>query len=171
MASLPAETERLSFRRLGMEDLDSLLALQSDPAYRRYMSTFDRAGLEGYLRSVAEEWSERGHGRVAILDRESGRFLGRTGLKHWPQFDETEVGWVLRPDARGHGYATEAARAALAWGFQQFDLPYITAMIQPGNDASVKVAERLGLAPIRSDELIGEEVVVYAIGREERERL
>jgi RimJ/RimL family protein N-acetyltransferase len=165
--TLPSDTERLRFRPVGMEDRDELLALQEDPVYARYMSIYDRAGMEGYLRKVGDEWAERGHGRVAILKRDDDRFLGRTGLKHWPQFEETEVGWVLRPDARGHGYATEAARASLQWGFEQFDFPYITAMIQPSNVASARVAERLGMSPIRSDELLGEEVSVYAINREE----
>lgn len=169
-SSLPADTGRLRFRRLGMEDLDELLALHEDPAVARYMGEYDRAGMEGYLRMVEEEWGERGHGRVAILDRTTGSFLGRSGLKHWPQFGETEVGWVLRPEMRGRGYATEAARAALAWGFDAFDLPYVTAMIQPDNAASARVAGRLGMRPIRCDELLGAEVVVYALSREDWER-
>ncbi|MGN6258000.1 MAG: GNAT family N-acetyltransferase [Solirubrobacterales bacterium] len=165
--SLPTDTERLRFRPVGMEDRDELLVLHEDPAVARFMGSYDRPGMEQYLRKVTAEWEERGHGRVAILERESGRFLGRTGLKHWPQFGETEVGWVLRPGARGHGYATEAGRASLRWGFEAFGLPYVTAMIQPANVASVGVAERLGMSPIRSDELLGEDVVVYAFNREE----
>jgi RimJ/RimL family protein N-acetyltransferase len=163
--SLPADTERLRFRPLGMGDVDELVALHEDPLVARFMGSRDRAGMERYIGMVDEEWAERGHGRVAILERESGRFLGRTGLKHWPQFGETEVGWVLRPDARGKGYATEAGAAALRWGFERFELPYLTAMIQPDNVTSLPVAERLGMSPIRSDSLLGEEVVVYAITR------
>jgi RimJ/RimL family protein N-acetyltransferase len=96
------------------------------------------------------------------VDRESGRFLGRTGLKYWPQFEETEVGWVLRPDAWGQGYATEAARACLDWAFTELGLPFVTAMIAPGNERSIRVAERIGMEPIREDELLGDPVVVYA---------
>lgn len=165
-SSLPADTERLRFRRLGGEDLDELLALHEDPTAARYMGDYDRAGMEEYLQAVDEEWSERGHGRLAVLDRASGRFLGRTGLKHWAQFGETEVGWALRPEVRGKGYATEAGRAVLTWGFEAFELPYLTAMIQPDNAASVRVAERLGMRPIRYDELLGVDVIVYALSRE-----
>lgn len=164
--SLPADTERLRFRRMAAGDLDELLALHEDPDVAEFMGPYDRAGMEDYLRMVADEWAERGHGRLAVLDRQSGRFLGRTGLKYWPQFGETEVGWVLRPDARGHGYATEAGRAAVGWGFESFDLPYVTAYIQPVNSASARVAERLGMTPIREDRLLGAEVTVYAIDRE-----
>jgi RimJ/RimL family protein N-acetyltransferase len=163
--SLPADTERLHFRRLGTEDVVDLVAMHEDPLVARFMGTHDRAWFERYIRVVTEEWDERGHGRVAVVERESGRFLGRSGLKHWPQFEETEVGWALHADARGQGYATEAGAASLRWGFERFEHPYLTAMIQPGNTASIAVAERLGMQPIRTDRLLGEEVNVHAITR------
>jgi RimJ/RimL family protein N-acetyltransferase len=103
---------------------------------------------------------------LAILDGESGRFLGRAGLKHWPQFDETELGWVLRRDAWGHGYATEAAQACIEWGFSEFDLPYMTAMIAPASLRSIRVAERLGLAPQRKALLLDDPMIVYATSAE-----
>lgn len=98
---------------------------------------------------------------MAIVERASGRFVGRSGLNYWPQFDETEVGWVLRPDAWGRGFATEAGRACLEWGFTHLDLPYLTAMIRPENHPSIRVAERLGMRPLRSDLLMDVPVVVY----------
>lgn len=150
-----------------MDDLDEFLILHEDPAVARFMGSYERAGMVEYLRTVLAEWEERGRGRLAILERGSGRFIGRTGLKHWSQFGETEVGWVLGPGDRGKGYATEAGRASLAWGFEQLDLPYITSMIQPVNVGSVAVAERLGMKPIRTDELLGAEVLVYALSRAE----
>jgi RimJ/RimL family protein N-acetyltransferase len=167
MPNLPVDTERLRFRAVTMDDVDEFLALHEDPLVARFMGTYDRDGMVKWMQNGLDEWTERGHGRVAILDRDSGRFVGRTGLKYWPPFGETEVGWALRPEARGKGIATEAGAAALRWGFEQFDLPYITAMIQPENTASARVAERLGMRPIRNDMLLGEHVVVHAIGREE----
>jgi Acetyltransferase (GNAT) domain len=86
----------------------------------------------------------------AVLDR-GCRFLGRARLKYWPQFEETEVGWAFRRDAWGHGYATEAARACLEWGFGSLDVPYLTAMIHPDNEASIQLARRLGMSPLRED--------------------
>jgi RimJ/RimL family protein N-acetyltransferase len=99
---------------------------------------------------------------LAVLDRENGSFLGRTGLKHWPQFDEVEVGWVLAPAFWGRGLATEAGRACLEWGLRSLAVPYVTAMIQPENQRSIRVAERLGMAPLRDDFLLGHDVIVYA---------
>ncbi|HXR60775.1 MAG TPA: GNAT family N-acetyltransferase, partial [Solirubrobacterales bacterium] len=119
-----------------------------------------------WMRMGLDEWEARGHGRIVVLERACGRFLGRVGLKYWPQFDETEVGWALRPEARGHGFATEAGGASLRWGFEQFGLSCITAFIQPTNTASARVAERLGMKPLREDTLLGEHVVVHAVTRE-----
>ena len=90
-------------------------------------------------------------------------FLGRSGLKRWPQFEETEVGWALQPEARGRGIATEAATATLEWAAEHFDFPYVTAMIQPSNTPSIAVAERLGMEPLREDELLGLAVTVYSL--------
>jgi len=86
-------------------------------------------------------------------------------LKYWPQFDETELGWALLRDAWGHGYATEAARVCAEWGLSGFAFPYLTAMIQPDNVRSVRVAGRLGMTSLRSDVLLGDPVIVYAITR------
>jgi len=165
--SLPADTERLRFRPLEMADVDELVALHEDPLVARFLGSRDRVWMEGLIRMVDEEWAERGHGRVAVIERESGCFLGRTGLKYWQQFGETEVSWVLHADERGKGYATEAGAAALRWGFEQFELPYLTAMIQPDNAASLRVAERLEMKPIRTDRLLGDEVIVHALSRED----
>jgi RimJ/RimL family protein N-acetyltransferase len=101
-----------------------------------------------------------------VLDRASGRFLGRAGLKCWQRFDETEAGWVLRRDAWGRGYATEAARAFIDWGFASLPAPYFTAMIHPDNLASIRVACRLGMEPLREDVLLDSPVVVYAVDRD-----
>jgi len=163
------ETERLHLRAAVPGDVDRLVGLHDDPLVAEYMGVRDREWYEWRIVASEAEWRERGHGFVVVLDRPSGRFLGRTGLKYWPQFDETELGWVLRPEARGRGYATEAAQAVLRWGFERFEFPYVTAMIRPGNAASVAVAERLGMGPLRFDELQGDRVQVYSVARGEWE--
>jgi RimJ/RimL family protein N-acetyltransferase len=164
------ETERLRLRPVCPDDVEELVRLHEDPEVAKYMGVRDRDWYEWRIGASLEEWAERGHGFVVVLDSESGRFLGRTGLKFWTEFGETELGWVLRPEARGDGYATEAARAVLDWGFENLEVPYVTAMIRPGNDASVAVAERLGMERGRRDELNGDPIVVYSLSREAWER-
>jgi RimJ/RimL family protein N-acetyltransferase len=159
------ETDRLRLRPLTTADLDEVVRLHAAPEVVRTMGTFAREAALARLERNEQEWDERGHGLVAIIDRASGRFLGRSGLKYWPQFGETEVGWVLRPDAWGHGFATEAGQACLDWGFRTLEVPYLTAMIVPDNYRSIAVAKRLGMEPLRSDSLMELPVVVYAIGR------
>ena len=161
------ETERLLLRPLTMEDLDEFVAVHAHPDVVRHIRPFDRDGAIQRLQADQREWAEWGHGLLAIVKRDSGQFLGRAALKYWPQFEETEVGWVLRREAWGHGFATEAARACAAWGFRNLDVPYLTAMIRPGNSRSIRVAERLGMTPLRNDFLLGDPVIVHSVSRDE----
>jgi RimJ/RimL family protein N-acetyltransferase len=159
------ETERLCVRPLSIADLDEFAALHVDPEVTRFVRARDREQAVERLHTDQREWQDRGHGLLVILDRETGRFLGRVAPKYWPQFDETEVGWVLRRDASGHGIATEAARVCAGWGFRDFAVAYLTATIRPGNTRSINVAERLGMAQLRTDILADVPVVVYAVSR------
>jgi RimJ/RimL family protein N-acetyltransferase len=161
------ETERLLLRPITMEDLDPLVAMYDDPEVARFMGSFSPEQAVERLKKDQRDWLKRGHGLLTILDRATGEVLGRTGLRYWPQFDETEVGWLLRRDAWGRGLATEAACASAAWGFRQFGFPYLTAMIDPRNTRSISVAERLGMTPLRDDILLGAAVTVFAVGRED----
>jgi RimJ/RimL family protein N-acetyltransferase len=161
------ETERLRLRPMEMGDLDDFVALHADPEVTEFIRPLAPAAAEERLRRDEVEWRERGHGLLAVLDRGSGAFLGRCGLKFWSQFDETEVGWALRRAAWGRGYATEAARACIERGFAELDVPYLTAMVNPDNVRSIRVAERLDMAPMRDDVLLGDPVVVYSLDRED----
>jgi RimJ/RimL family protein N-acetyltransferase len=156
-------TEHLRMRPASAEDVEDLVALHEDPLVREVFGSPTRAEIEEWVGRAEDEWAERGHGRMTLLDPESGAFLGRSGLKWWPYFGEVEVGWVLAPAARGRGLATEAGRACLDWAFRDLDVPYVTAYIAPTNVNSIAVAERLGMTPLREDVLDGDEpVVVYA---------
>jgi RimJ/RimL family protein N-acetyltransferase len=159
------ETERLRLRPMEPGDLDEFAALHADPEVTEFVRPLDRRAAKERLEQDEREWRQRGHGLLAILDRRDDTFLGRCGLRYWPQFGETELGWVLRRSAWGRGYATEAASACVEWGFSEFDLPYLTSMIAPANVRSIGVAERLGMAPRRNDVLLGEPVVVYGLDR------
>jgi RimJ/RimL family protein N-acetyltransferase len=162
------ETERLLLRPIELADLDALVSLHADLEVTQFIGTLDRDAAIARLRLAAREWQQYGYGMFAVIARSNDSFLGRAGLKYWPQFDETELGWALRRDAWGYGYATEAARACVKWGLCELAMPYLTAMIQPANVRSVRVAERLGMAPLRNDMLLGETVVVYAVNRRAR---
>jgi RimJ/RimL family protein N-acetyltransferase len=160
-------TERLILRPVRVGDVDELVAMHADPVTRRVFGEWTRDRVEDWVDRSVREWEERGHGKLTILDRESGTFIGRSGLRFWPEFEEVEVGWVLMPAARGRGVATEAGRACIEWGFRDFALPYVTAYIGPANANSIAVAERLGMTPLREDVLHGEPIVVHALRRQD----
>jgi RimJ/RimL family protein N-acetyltransferase len=159
------ETSRLLLRPISTDDLDDLVALHAEPEVARFMLRLDRDHARERIRLSEREWAERGHGMVGIYDAADERFLGRTGMRWWPQFRETEIGWVLRPEAWGHGYATEAAGACLDWAFANLPDPYFTAMIRPDNERTIGVAAQLGFRRRRNDVLRGETVVVFTIER------
>lgn len=159
------ETERLLLLPLTREHLDEVVAMHEDPLVLRFIGELPRDEAIERLEASEREWAERGYGRTAIIERATGRFVGRAGLKFWPQFEETEAGWNLTADARGKGYATEASRATIEWGLANFEFPYVTAMIEPANERSRAVAERLAMTPLREDVLMDRPVVVHALHR------
>jgi RimJ/RimL family protein N-acetyltransferase len=172
------ETERLVLSPMTIGDLEAYVELHADPEVIRFLGAMDRPLAVSRLESDARLWDERGHGLFKITHRKDGRFVGRVGLKYWPQFDETEVGWTLRREEWGQGFATEAATACVDWGFKELPVPYLTSCIAPDNTRSIAVAERLGMAPLRNDVLDGIpavggqvvdgiRVVVYGVVRED----
>jgi len=158
------ETERLLLRPLRVSDVDVFVELHADFQVNRFVGSYSRQQALERLTAIERQWAGRGHGLCAIELKSSGEFIGRSGLQYWEQFDEVELGWTLRAAHWGHGYATEAAQACLDWGFATLD-DYFTALVRPGNEESVRVAERLGFAPRREDELRGRPVTVYAVDR------
>ena len=160
------KTDRLLLRRVTVDDVDELLEIHADPDIVRFMGVWDRPRAMEWLTEVNENWDERGYGRVAITDRASGRLLGRTGLMYLSQFAETELGWTLRREAWGHGYATEASRACANWAFGHLEISYLTSLIEPGNERSMRVAGRLGMTALRNDVFHDRPMVVHAVTRD-----
>jgi RimJ/RimL family protein N-acetyltransferase len=166
------ETERLILRRVTMADVEDLVALNLDPATRRFIpnaAQFDHERATYRVENDEHEWNELGRRMLIARARDTGVFVGRLGIFDWPQFGETEVGWALAPEVRGHGYATEAARECQRWAFQHLTVPYLTALIRPDNEASIAVATRLGMTVLRSDMLFDTPVLVHAITRDKFE--
>ncbi|MBO8193967.1 GNAT family N-acetyltransferase [Streptomyces oryzae] len=162
------ETERLLLRPLTTQDLDFFVQLHSDPEVTRYVPAFTREQAVERLAEIERQWAERGHGLCAVESKETGELIGRCGLNYWEVFDEVEAGWTFRRACWGRGYATEAARAVVDWGFARLDVDHLTAMIVHGNAASVRVAERLGFVPGREDTFLGKPVTVHMLHRNDQ---
>ena len=156
-------TARLEMVPLASIHLPDMLDLYADERVTRFLVPLDEAGHLRRLREAEEMWAGRGFGRVALYERAGGSFVGRGGLQYWSQFDEVEVGWALRAGAWRRGYASEAGAAWIDWAFAHLDVPYVTACIDPGNHASLSVAQRLGMSVRRTDVLHERQVLVFAI--------
>jgi RimJ/RimL family protein N-acetyltransferase len=91
--------------------------------------------------------------------------IGRAGLWNPEGWFGVEVGWKLDRDVWGHGYATEAAAASLDWAWRALDVDRVLSVIAPENEASLRVAERLGMGKLRDDVTDGRPVVIMAIDR------
>ncbi len=139
-------TERLLLRPLEWADREAYAAFRFHPKVARWLSPADRdplAASEATIARFQSGWSTRGYAPWGVF--RDGRLIGQCGLNFVPEFEETEVLWALHPDAWGEGYATEAARAALTFGFETIGLDLIFAITKPDNLASQAVMKRLGL--------------------------
>lgn len=141
-------TARLLLREWREEDRDPWAAMNADPeVMEHFPATLTRAEADASFDRLSGTLAERGWGLWAL--EHEGRFLGFTGLA--PVGFEAafapavEVGWRLRRDAWGRGFATEAARAALAYAWAELALDGVVSMTAVGNLRSRAVMERLGM--------------------------
>jgi len=153
-------TSRLTMRGWREDDAAAYAELTADPEVMRFMGGAIDAGESWrQLALFAGHWVLRGYGLWAV-ERE-GALIGRVGLWQPHGWPGLEVGWLLARDAWGHGYATEAARASIEWARSELGATELISIIAPENVASVRVAERLGMRPLREDILRGHPVVIH----------
>jgi ribosomal-protein-alanine N-acetyltransferase len=144
------ETKRLSLRRLVPADLEDLFALYRDPEIRRYFPE----GTLTYDETKEElDWFLNGHpshpelGLWATIHKESGKFIGRCGLlpSTIDGRPEVEVAYLINKEYWGQGLGTEAAQGILDYGFEQLGLSRLICLIERENQASMRVAEKIGM--------------------------
>ncbi len=168
MVEVTLETERLILRMWReADDFEAYAQLCADPEVMRYLGgkVFDRTEAWRHMASMIGHWSLRGYGIWAVEEKDSGRFVGRIGCMNpagWPGF---EVGWTLKREFWGKGYATEGGRRALESPFNELDKPHVISLINAENQASIRVAERLGETLEGTATIFGSEVLVYGIDR------
>lgn len=157
------QTDRLSLRPLGPADAAAYVGMRFHPEVAKWLPSGTDADPLAAARATidrfAAAWRDHGHAPWGVfLD---GRLIGHGGLNFVPEFAATEVLWALHPDAWGRGYATEAAKAALAFGFDTLGLETIFAITLEGNVASQAVMRRVGLTYRKRVEYKGFKDVVW----------
>ncbi len=162
------ETARLILRPPVEEDLVGWASLDADARAVGFIGglrTRNQAWMD--MATAAGMWSLRGCGLFSVIEKDTGLWVGRVG----PWLPEgaigTEIGWAISPTTWGKGYATEAARAAMAWAFDHLRWAEVIHCIDAPNTASIAVAERLGSAWLRvAREADGKEIQVYGQSRD-----
>lgn len=166
MKKVELETERLRLRMFEESDLDSLLAIYSNPEAARWVGGVqNRAQCWRTLAAILGHWQLRGYGIWAVEDKASGEFVGRIGLQQPEGWPEIEVAWTVTPSRWGEGIAPEAARAALEFGWDELGLDHVISQIAPENKASLRVAAKIGETFERSGDLFGTPVEIWGIYR------
>ncbi|MFH8370676.1 GNAT family N-acetyltransferase [Streptomyces sp. NPDC018031] len=150
------ETPRLILRRWREEDVAPMAAVHADPEVMRWIrdgSVRDEQRTRDGIQAWEGEWESRGFGLFAVEIRSTGELAGFAGLAvpdYLPEvLPAVEVGWRLGRSHWGQGLATEAAVAAVRFGFEERGLERIVSIIQVGNDASERIATKLGMHPVR----------------------
>jgi RimJ/RimL family protein N-acetyltransferase len=144
-ADFSIETERLILRPLRAEDFEAWAAFMADPEVTRFLGgPQPRGAAWRSLMTMAGAWHLTGISMLAVIEKASGRWIGRLGPwmpEGWPG---TEVGWGLAREAWGKGYAYEGASAAIDYAFDRLGWSEVVHAIDPDNHGSMALARRLG---------------------------
>lgn len=150
----PKPTDRLQFREMTNADLENMTALLGDPEVMRfYPAPKSQEEAASWIQWNLKNYAEHGYG-LWIIETPEGEFIGDCGLT-WQQVDGTpklEVGYHVRSDLQGQGFATEAATACRDYAREHIEATELVAIIHPDNRASERVVEKLGMHRVADDQ-------------------
>jgi RimJ/RimL family protein N-acetyltransferase len=144
------ETPRLLLREWLPQDEAPFIALNSDKEVMEFFpATFNAEETRHHIKRISTQINEKGYGWFAVERKDSHAFIGFTGLSH-PGFESTftpctEIGWRLAKEHWGNGFATEAAKACLQFGFEQLGLDTIYSFTAIPNTRSENVMKKIGM--------------------------
>lgn len=154
------ETENLYLRRFTLDDAEAYWPLTSMPEILRYTGEQPQASLDDVRHILStrplKDYATRGYGRMACIEKSSGRLIGFSGLKFVEELNEVDIGYRFLPDCWGKGYATESARLLMQHGAKEHGIERVIGLVQPENVASARVLGKLGLVFERALTLPGD---------------
>jgi ribosomal-protein-alanine N-acetyltransferase len=164
------ETNRLVLKQFSMEDAAHLFELNSDPEVVKYTGDGVYTDINEVNQSIArnlEQYEKYKQGRLSVFIKQTGEFIGWCGLRYFPETGKSDLGYRFIKKYWGNGYATEAAKACLDYGFKILDLQEIIATAMKENSASVNVFHKLGLKYSHDEDCGCQPGVVYTITKKE----
>lgn len=168
-AEFGLETERLTMRRLTLDDAELMLAVWNDPAFyehvgNREIYTVEEAH-EALNGGALQLYAKYGYGPFRVALRENDLPIGTCGLFRREGFADPDIGWSILPEFVGKGYGYEAASAVLQYAFDDVGLTRVVAFITDTNAPSIGLARKLGLRYERMARLVGddEDVCLYSV--------
>jgi RimJ/RimL family protein N-acetyltransferase len=176
----PPGTDRLLLRQPNADDIGPLAVMNADPEVMRYIGDGsarppDREQAAAGIARAQRQWGEHGFGMCSVIVRQTGQFAGWVTLAvpgFLPEIlPAVEIGWRLRRECWGNGYATEAARLLLKFGFTNCGLDRIVSIRHVDNLRSKRVMDKLGLR-LAFETVVpatGQPVAVHAITRAEHD--
>ncbi len=175
LATIPRiGSPRLILRPHRADDLEACARLWADPDVVRHITGRPQTREETWARLLryAGHWAWLGFGYWAVEERESGAYVGELGFADFhreglPQLAGLpELGWALSRAVQGRGYATEALRAALAWGDANLPAAETACIVAPDNLASLRVAAKLGYRAVANTLYKGEPTLLFTRARD-----
>lgn len=148
------ETDRLILRPPAAEDFEPWAAFSADEEAMRHLGGAQPRALAWRgMCTIAGAWTVNGFSMFSVIEKATGRWIGRLGPWRPEGWPGTEVGWGLVREAWGKGYATEGATAAIDWAFDALGWTEVVHTIEPANVNSQKVAQRLGSTLLRQAQM------------------
>jgi RimJ/RimL family protein N-acetyltransferase len=163
------QTERLLMRGFRDDDLDGWAAICSDPEVTRWVGDPEGLSREDAWRRMAYfvgHWGLRRCGQWALVERSTGRLVGRAGLLYPEAWPGLEVGWLVGREHWGRGFAPEAARAAMEWARTALGADHVVSLIEDENERSQRVAEKLGMSVEGRTRIVNGRFEVRIFGKE-----
>ena len=142
------ETQRLRLRHFVADDVAALEAVLGDPiAMKWYPAPYDHEGVRTWIEKNISRYERDGHGLWAMILKSSGELIGDCGctLQEVEGREHVEIGYHVRRNLWGNGYAAEAARACMDYAFTRLGRQRVISIIRPENHNSIRVAEKNGM--------------------------
>lgn len=143
--TLEMTTQRLHMRQLRSAGFEAYATIYSNPETARFIGgQMDRYRAWRHMAAIVGHWTLKGFGIWAVEERSSGAFIGCVGLWEPAGWPEIELGYWIVPQMRGQGLAREASQKAREHAYSTMGLTTLVSYIDPSNEASKRLAERLG---------------------------